>query len=138
MSCRLKRGRQNWTFFRKILNYFFDWNRKFLRPDSRPRPQTSNQIDTAALKRSSKLNLSFIIIRTKQKPQSSLFVWQFSQIQKISSTFSALYPIGSDPVCSSNVTQSTSMLQSGDVVQLSCTIVYGAMRDPTYVSHQTA
>lgn len=39
-----------------------------------------------------------------------------------------MYVIGSDPICASNFTQSTALLQSGDVVQLSCTIVYGGFR----------
>src|SRR6218665_142011 len=42
-----------------------------------------------------------------------------------------VYFIGSDPVCSSNFTQSTAMLESGDVIQLSCTIVYGSFREGT-------
>jgi len=40
-----------------------------------------------------------------------------------------LNSIGTDPVCSSNFTQCTSTLQSGDAIQLSCTIVYGSIRD---------
>jgi len=39
-----------------------------------------------------------------------------------------LYSTGTDPICSSNFTQLTTMLKSGDVVQLSCTIIYGAWR----------
>ena len=39
-----------------------------------------------------------------------------------------LHSIGTDPICSSNSTQSTAVLKSGDVIQLSCTIVYGAYR----------
>jgi len=38
-----------------------------------------------------------------------------------------LHLTGSDPICSSNYTQST-LLKWGDVIQLSCTIVYGSMR----------
>jgi len=34
-----------------------------------------------------------------------------------------LHPIGTDPICS------TSLTQSGDVIQLSCTIVYGSYRE---------
>lgn len=44
--------------------------------------------------------------------------------------FSAmLVSIGTDPICSSNFTQSTAVLKSGDVIQLSCTIVYGSYRE---------
>jgi hypothetical protein len=40
-----------------------------------------------------------------------------------------LVVIRSDPICSSNFTQSTARLQSDEVIQLSCAIVYGAQRE---------
>ena len=49
----------------------------------------------------------------------------FTSKHKIHLTFIGLFLTGTDPICSSNFTQSTA---TGDVIQLSCTIVYGAYR----------
>jgi len=48
---------------------------------------------------------------------------------KVENPFNFFYSIGTDPICSSNFTQTTTILQSGDAIQLSCTIVYGALRN---------
>ena len=59
----------------------------------------------------------------------SIILWNLVRSQTSGDLYVGLNSIGTDPVCSSNFTQSTGMLQSGDAIQLSCTIVYGSIRD---------
>ena len=54
---------------------------------------------------------------------------KFTSKPQIHRTFFDLHSTGTDPICSSNFTQSTTMLKSGDVIQLSCTIIYGSTRN---------
>lgn len=55
--------------------------------------------------------------------QSVIFSWKSVEFSSL-----VFCSTGTDPICSSNFTQSSAVLQSGDVIELSCTIIYGGWR----------
>jgi len=78
--------------------------------------------------RTSNSKLDFIIKQRLQHPRFVSKILKLVSKRKIRWTVFGLYLIGTDPICSSNFTQSSAMLQPGDVIQLSCTLVYGSTR----------